>query len=292
MNQLLVRPAAIGLALPTRYVELHGWLNLVQRSSPTTVSVLFRKDQSWRDQYDFGTRLTTDNYFRFAFPVNNPRMLQTIVENVVLNPNFTDPTTTLSGTIEIFAMVEDWDHTALHWDNKPEPLAENLLAKRTLTDIEVIEPSDTLSYGSSNILDATEVGLVYGLCLRNRITSAPLATHAQDIQRTSELGLLTTQAKRTGTITRRSSSGTTRTLIFADGHGLHADMKIDGAYGGFPFKVLGVNGDDAAAYNTAIPEGSSFFRPLTIADANTLTYSASPSLSESETDSTGQIEYW
>lgn len=297
-----VRPALVQSAAHTRYIEALGWNGLVQRESPTVVSSTFRSADSCEDEKDeaAGTNATQDIYFRFAFPIQNPLLSHGIspllgtTQCLAQAAPFTSPAdAVVSGTVELFAMLEDWDRATLCWNNKPEPDPANLLASRTLTSI----PIGNLGSGfegyesvESLTLDARALGLVYGLCMRCRLTSTPAADQIHLVRRTGSVALTTTAAKRTATITRRSSSGLVRTLIFADGHGLDAEMAS--ALDGLPFKVLSVDGADAEKYNTTNPDGSTYFRPQTIADANTLTYVAASLLTEAETDSEGRIEYW
>jgi hypothetical protein len=181
----------------------------------------------------------------------------------------------VTGRMIIYGMTQNWDPATLTWDNQP-----SLLGTELSETIEIATMANAVAGSAERTYcrNFAPPGLIYGLLLKAVADADGLLVGGN-----LRIARYTSEPKKRVNITHRASTLTVRTLTLAEDIGVWKSMQ---------FRVVGVDSDDPAQYNSdantpAINEGA-----ITGTDGATLVYSGTGSLEESETESAGYIEYY
>ena len=283
---MIIRPAMIvGGQIPRR-IEPLVWSCVVKSDDPTLVTYSDEEGAIARTALEDKGSQIHEIYVRFAFPMEGPTLWLEF-DGSAMPATFAQVCDALgnditAGTVEIFALTEDFDHKTLCWNNKPATNSANLVASVVHSGLVIDANAEALRTQRSSRLDMSALGTVYGLCIKARVVGGPAGSLISYTP--TELVYYSTTPRRTATISQRSSDSSgipdKRTLIFATGHGIPDTMNASYVI------VSGMTGANAAEYN-------GFYASATVIDANTLEldYLGPGTFDETLTDSDGRIEY-
>jgi hypothetical protein len=279
MNRHIVRPAVIPRPPHTRVPNLQAVVNTLSNNSPALVSSTVTN--GFGASYSSATNLYQQKWARFFTPITSPRVLA-MAARLELVAATVGPG---SGLGRITALTVDWDPDTLCWNNKPAVPTSDLRKNLYLnTELATAVAIPRVLIDSQILFDLAESDFpVYGF--RFDAEPAPPHNNAGVILSTDMRMLITEEALIKIRVTARASSGTTRTLTTDGPHGLKV---------GTFFRLL--NMDENYVFDEAtvrrLSEASDSLTVATVPSPTTLTYSKSPSLSESTTPCEGEIQVY
>jgi len=260
-------------------------MNRTDQGNPTTVTNLASMTNDFvgaAADHNAVTNIKRYGWLRFATPLtgekfiittsrSSPQMNARTITNVAVAASLT-----VDARVQIYGMTQDWDHTALTWNNQPTPLASDpTVAWRLRHDAAFTGTSASVSREITAVLDCGGA-LVYGLHIQAEYIGTVGTSSSVTFDPIIEC--YSTRTANSIAVTQRESLDDVRTLQLASAHNFAAGM---------PIRVVGVASDYNSATTNAI-----VFSVASVPTSTSLTYSASTLLTEALTASGGRVEYY
>lgn len=273
---MIVRPAILPIPQHTRSPILQAESNLVRSSSPSTVFLAKAASSH------LITSFNDKRYIHFHYPLLSGALFD-LYAQLRLDATGSPDSDAFSGLFKLTALSTDWDPTLATYINQPATQMDdpsiNWYIEKGWSGTAITEDISQRCWRSWDVPGRA----IYGIKME-ALDYGPYSGHISVVNFTLAIEGITTKSPQSIAVASRASSGTTRTLVTTDPHGLET---------GYFVMVHGVGDNyDSQPYPKAVILGETEENyPITVTKVNatTITYAAQASLTEATTACGGNL---